>query len=436
MDLTIKASIPQLIAARDKALADLTSAIEDIRAALKLSDEACVGDGRASYDLAQVIKEHVQYGERNTATEKLRIALDRAMWRSFVVNTPLWSLMDTKARKQFDKDMAGIPPEATLENLHATMAQYFGDADKIFQRSLIETFRSLPNDYKSNDPFKLDKKIILGLIQDQTGYLSHYATDRLRDLDRVFWVLDGKEYNESYDGGLSGALRVSLNATRPSGWGASSGTCETEYFTVKYFKKGTAHATFKRPDLVAKANRMIAEYYGEVLPGDKKPQPKQYSHDMDMNYFPTPQEVARRMVEYAGIEDGMIVCEPSAGDGAIVREIKAQHQDVDITAYELDHARAEQSGARCFDWLLVDAPNEFDRIIMNPPFSQGRWKAHVEHAMYNLKPGGVIVAIIPNNRLSEEIEACVEYEQKLEAGTFRESGTMVATRLLVIRKEG
>lgn len=434
MDLTIKASIPQLIAARNKALTDLSSSIQSIRDALKLSDEACVGDGRASYDLSQAVKDQIQYGKHDTDTEKLRIALDRAMWRSFVVNTPLWSLMDTKARKQFDQDMAGVPPEASLENLHMTMAHYFGEADKIFQRSLIETFRSLPNDYKSNDPFKLDKKIILGHIQDQTGYLSHYATDRLRDLDRVFWVLDGREYNPPYDGGLSGAIRAAMSETRSSGWGASSGTCETEYFSIKYFKKGTAHATFKRPDLVAKANRMIAEYYGGALPGDKKPQPKHYSTDMDMNYFPTPQDVAREMVSLAGIEDVMTVCEPSAGDGVIVREIESQHPEVKVTSYELDARRAEQSGAICFDWLLVDSPNKFDRIIMNPPFSQGRWKAHVEHALYNLKPGGVVVAIIPNNMLPEEIETCVEYERQLEAGTFRESGTMIATRLLVLRK--
>jgi len=32
---------------------------------------------------------------------------------------------------------------------------------------------------------------------------------------------------------------------------------------------------------------------------------------------------------------------------------------------------------------------------MNPPFSQGRWQAHVEAAATLLAPGGRLVAIVP-----------------------------------------
>ena len=37
----------------------------------------------------------------------------------------------------------------------------------------------------------------------------------------------------------------------------------------------------------------------------------------------------------------------------------------------------------------------FDRIVMNPPFSEGRWRAHTEQAAAMLGDGGRLVAILP-----------------------------------------
>lgn len=38
------------------------------------------------------------------------------------------------------------------------------------------------------------------------------------------------------------------------------------YFTIRYFQKGIAHLTFKRPELVEKMNDIIAEHYPYQLP--------------------------------------------------------------------------------------------------------------------------------------------------------------------------
>ena len=37
----------------------------------------------------------------------------------------------------------------------------------------------------------------------------------------------------------------------------------------------------------------------------------------------------------------------------------------------------------------------FNRIVMNPPFSEGRWQAHTLHAAGMLRDKGVLVAILP-----------------------------------------
>ena len=441
-EIAIKASIPELIAKRGIALEKIENAINDLKDALILANDACVGGKQSSSSsLVDAIRDQIRFGRVAYDAEKIRIALDRSMWRSFVVNTPLWSLMDTKARKKFEQDMAGIPPEATEENLRATMALYFADAGKIFQRSLIETFRSLPNEYASNNAFRLDKKIILGHIQDKMGYFSRYADDRIRDLDRVFWVLDEKEYPADYNAGLPGMLRDAVCRVRVN-FTAGAGTCETEYFSVKFFKNGNAHATFKRPDLVLKANRMIAEYYGEALPGDTgRAEPEPTRDDLDDNYFPTPDTVIAQMIAEAEIEDGMRVLEPSAGDGRIIRAVKSAWPEIDIRGYEIDQERADEAGVRCFDFLSVWPEPQYDRILMNPPFSHGRWYKHVLHAYKFLKPGGRLVAIIPHGAINKEYQGEWDLmmrgfvnEIPLPKGTFKESGTMIETRILVVEK--
>ncbi|HAW8215075.1 TPA: DUF4942 domain-containing protein, partial [Escherichia coli] len=41
---------------------------------------------------------------------------------------------------------------------------------------------------------------------------------------------------------------------------------EGEYFTVRVYRKGTVHITFRRPDLVERLNDIIGRYYPGALP--------------------------------------------------------------------------------------------------------------------------------------------------------------------------
>ncbi|HAV7425549.1 TPA: DUF4942 domain-containing protein, partial [Escherichia coli] len=40
---------------------------------------------------------------------------------------------------------------------------------------------------------------------------------------------------------------------------------EDEMFSIRYFKKGSAHITFRKPGLVDRLNDIIAKYYPETL---------------------------------------------------------------------------------------------------------------------------------------------------------------------------
>jgi 16S rRNA G1207 methylase RsmC len=85
---------------------------------------------------------------------------------------------------------------------------------------------------------------------------------------------------------------------------------------------------------------------------------------------------------------------------------------------------------------VQDLGGEFDAVIMNPPFKQGRDVKHILHALDMLKPGGRLVSLCYNGTKQNELlkpMACEWHE--LPANSFREEGTDASVALLVIDKE-
>jgi protein-L-isoaspartate O-methyltransferase len=163
--------------------------------------------------------------------------------------------------------------------------------------------------------------------------------------------------------------------------------------------------------------------------------------------FPTPCEVAARMVELAAIEPGHRILEPSAGTGRLIDAVSVAapmatpFDGRSLVAVEVNRALA--SGlrckykfvdVRCADFLSCNGDlGKFDRILMNPPFDHGADIKHIEHALTFLKPGGQLVAVCANGpRQREALEPRASAWIDLPAGTFREQGTNVNTALVVI----
>jgi protein-L-isoaspartate O-methyltransferase len=161
--------------------------------------------------------------------------------------------------------------------------------------------------------------------------------------------------------------------------------------------------------------------------------------------FPTPPDLAARMVELADIAPGARVLEPSAGTGNILREIGTA--PAEIMAVEINATLAQKlldlrlSGVLpnlriCrADFLTSngDLGGPFDRVVMNPPFERGDDIKHIRHALTMLKPGGRLVAICANGpRQQEQLKPLASTWEELPEGTF--AGTGVHAALLVIER--
>lgn len=162
--------------------------------------------------------------------------------------------------------------------------------------------------------------------------------------------------------------------------------------------------------------------------------------------FFTPEPVARMVMQWAGINPGHSVLEPSAGLGMLA--LYARNEGGTVDCVEIDPTRYE--ALMRLDGLGVIVQQDFlkipskewkfyDRIVMNPPFTKGQDYKHVIHALKFLAPGGRLVSIMmPNikDRTSKEwLSATARRTVKyiaVPAGAFKESGTTIATSLVVI----
>ena len=130
--------------------------------------------------------------------------------------------------------------------------------------------------------------------------------------------------------------------------------------------------------------------------------------------FPTPEALAEEVAEAAEIEPGMTVLEPSAGTGNLLRAIRKVSEAqaictaVEVNAKLCEQLRSVEPGTRveCADFLQMspETLGSFDRVVMNPPFSDGRWQAHVEHAAKFLVKGGRLVAVLPASAKGKDLK--------------------------------
>ena len=226
-------------------------------------------------------------------------------------------------------------------------------------------------------------------------------------------------------------------------------------------------------------------------------------------FFPTPAPIVERMIAEAGIEDGMTVLEPSAGKGDIAdaaRDAGAMVDTVEIvgelrelleakghnvigndimdknprgftygdtfkapdgkTGIMRGHPGGPHSGRvrlddetgktlgyyfrAELDEVQKNGSNSgYDRVLMNPPFEEGKDMDHVMHAFSLLRPGGKLVAVMGEGAFSRSDKKATAFREWLDshegtseklpvgsfsgADAFRQTGT--STRLVIVSRD-
>lgn len=262
-DVICSTSIERIVTGRNAALAQIETLIQQLDDISTLTNS--IG-GKTALDWA--IKQNFRCGcwlmeKPEVAMKAITRNLDRGIWRDLMKKSGMLSLMDAAAREQWYNSLEKDDiPAVSEENIMSTFEQLHLNKGAVFERGVINVFKGLSWDYRTNSPCKFGAKIIVtGLVKfDRWGFGLNWGwqRDRLADLERMLMLLDGKPVPDNR-ADVTRRLGDHIHENR------HSNRYEDEMFAIKYFQKGTAHITFKRQELVDKLNDIIAQHYPGML---------------------------------------------------------------------------------------------------------------------------------------------------------------------------
>lgn len=153
-------------------------------------------------------------------------------------------------------------------------------------------------------------------------------------------------------------------------------------------------------------------------------------------YYPTPRHLAEEAVDLADIGNDDDVLEPSAGQGGI-----ADYLPIDrTTCVEISPLQCKVLEAKGFNTVNEDflnwVPNKrWGRVVMNPPFADGRAEAHLRKAVSLLKEDGILVAVLPASfRGKVVIDGWNHEYSTIRSGAFKGASVSVVLLKLIQAK--
>ncbi|CFV35953.1 DUF4942 domain-containing protein [Yersinia pseudotuberculosis] len=263
-DMICSTSIERIITVRNTALVQIDALIhqlEDISAITHSIGGGVARDWamRQDFRCGSWLMEKTE-----TGMKAITCNLDRSIWRDLMLKSGMLSLMDAQARDQWYRNLEGDNIPAVSEaNILSTFEQLHQQKDEVFERGVINLFKGLSWHFKTNSPCQFGKKIIMSNLVscNQWGFtLNHgYRRDQLADLERMLYLLDSKPIPDNR-GDVTTRLYAHISANPHI-----AKVYEDDYFSIKYFMKGSAHLVFKRSDLVNNMNDIVAKHYPEML---------------------------------------------------------------------------------------------------------------------------------------------------------------------------
>lgn len=261
-DVICSTSIERIVTGRNAALSLTEILIHQLSDISTLTDS--IGGGKSNeWGVRQYRYDCWLMEKPETAMKAITHNIDRGIWKDLMKKSGMLSLMDAQARDEWYKNLEGEDIPAVSEaNILSTFEQLHQSKGEVFERGVINLFKGLSWNYKTNSPCKFGTKIIVtGLVKcDRWGFGLNWGwqRDRLADLERMLMLLDGQPIPDNR-ADVTRRLSDHIHTNR------HSNRYEDEMFAIKYFQKGTAHINFKRPELLDKLNDIIARHYPGAL---------------------------------------------------------------------------------------------------------------------------------------------------------------------------
>lgn len=200
------------------------------------------------------------------------------VWQKLSRQLNIDRYMTTKLRDDFSKfmrDQGGFA--VTHNNIKQFVEFVMMNKGNILERAIEECFDFFTKHYhenrdhvegwKTNDSWKVNKKVILPYIVEYRDWgrggefsLKWSNGAKMADIDKAMCFIVGRNFEH---------IRSIESALETSFKNGASGQCQSTFFDIRYFKKGTIHITF-RDDFLWKEFNMRACNMKEWLPPEER----------------------------------------------------------------------------------------------------------------------------------------------------------------------
>jgi SAM-dependent methyltransferase len=164
-----------------------------------------------------------------------------------------------------------------------------------------------------------------------------------------------------------------------------------------------------------------------------------------LGFYPLPPAEANRLRSWLNFQDQFSALDPCVGDGVafahLVRDTRAHRCGIEIDAYRAEQARALGIETLQADAMDVRCPAEsLSLLYLNPPYD---WEAgasnnrrlecvFLERTYRWLKPGGVLVFVIPQPRLAKCARLLCEQFTDLRVNRLTEPACLQFKQIVVL----
>lgn len=403
-------------AEKSAGMQDAINALEDAVCTMNRACTIALGAGR------KLVYMHISKLE----AESLLLS---SAWRAIYQSLNLDKVLSSSDKKKFEQSLEN-PIPLTLENLTATLGAYWENPRYYVLKGLADVFSTLDPFYKSHSNFGIGKKgLPKRVIISGMGSIWGYGVDKMCDIcDAMLQALPGDTWLGTFDQEQADKHHREIITRNVGHYNRTERfTIERFGMEVRTFANGNAHVYFNKRALDT-VNRLLHEYYGDVLPDDSGPDPDKpqasTAVSKDLAFYPTPRPVIDIIMDRCPPpgKDANIL-EPSCGDGAILDSLREYGYlkvlGVEYHAGRASEARAKGHSVWTGNFLEFEPAGEgFDFVIQNPPFAGQTWRKHVEHAMRCVKPGGYSLPFFQHQHGTRTAKPC----RKKRPGTTCQAG--------------
>ncbi len=229
-----------------EAMAFYCQGIVDPDKVLDLAKEAC-SNGKYSHS------------DKEKALETFRDSIRLKFWEHVLQMVGMEKYLTSDLRKKFGEYVEQQAAMAlTKENIGQILSTIMLNANSIMQQAVVAVFdlftafhqenRLHVEGWKTNDSWKVNRKVILpNWVSRAYGFwsFSMYRNNNLSDIDKAMAYLCGDRIEDV----------VTVEQAIQREWkNGDSGKCESTYFEIRYFRKGTVHLVFRDAKLWERFN--------------------------------------------------------------------------------------------------------------------------------------------------------------------------------------